>query len=351
MASQPLVSIIINNYNYDRFLTEAIDSALSQTYPNVEVIVVDDGSTDRSREMINGYGDRLTPVLKQNGGQASAFNAGFLVSQGDIIFFLDADDMLFPSAVARVVAIWQPNLAKIHFRLNVVNDQGISLGYSYPQGCHLAEGNICASLLSNHSYSTTPTSGKAFSRDALAQILPMPEVEFRIAADGYLTIAIPFYGQLAAIEEPLGAYRIHGNNGWAVSTIAGERFRRFVQYDKRTQQLLMQKAQEFGYDAPDDLEFRSFGSVWSRLISLRLEPKDHPIASDRAVFLMRQGVRSLWKYSSLNWQKRLIFSLWFVWVGLMPLPFAKPAIGWLFAPQSRPKVIGWTLTQLRTLVS
>lgn len=62
----PLVSIIINNYNYGRFLREAIDSALNQTYPHVEVIVVDDGSTDGSQEIITSYGDRVIPVLKEN---------------------------------------------------------------------------------------------------------------------------------------------------------------------------------------------------------------------------------------------------------------------------------------------
>src|SRR5712692_1029705 len=90
-------SIIINNCNYGQFLKAAIDSALSQTYLHKEVIVVDDGSTDNSREIIAGsYGSRIVPVLKENGGQASAFNAGFAVSRGEVVFFLDSDDMLLP---------------------------------------------------------------------------------------------------------------------------------------------------------------------------------------------------------------------------------------------------------------
>ena len=85
MESKPIVSIIINNYNYDRFLAEAIDSALNQTYPHVEIIVVDDGSTDNSRNIIADYGNRIVPVLKSNGGQACSFNEGFKASQGEII--------------------------------------------------------------------------------------------------------------------------------------------------------------------------------------------------------------------------------------------------------------------------
>src|ERR687885_1217665 len=87
-----LVSILICNYNYAQYVKEAIDSALNQTYSNTEVIVIDDGSTDNSREIIASYGDKIIPILKQNSGQASAFNVGFAISKGDIICFLDSDD-------------------------------------------------------------------------------------------------------------------------------------------------------------------------------------------------------------------------------------------------------------------
>ncbi len=103
MKHNPLVSLVINNYNYGRFLAEAIDSALKQTYPHTEVIVVDDGSTDNSRDITASYGDNISPVLKQNGGQASAFIAGFAASKGEIICFLDSDDMFLPEKVADIV--------------------------------------------------------------------------------------------------------------------------------------------------------------------------------------------------------------------------------------------------------
>src|SRR4051812_16040279 len=99
MERAPWASIIINNYNYGHFLRDAIDSALAQTYPCTEVIVVDDGSTDDSREVIAGYGQRVTAVFKENGGQASAFNAGFAASRGEVVVFLDADDTLLPNAM------------------------------------------------------------------------------------------------------------------------------------------------------------------------------------------------------------------------------------------------------------
>ena len=92
----PLVSVIIGNYNYGRFISEAIESALNQTYKNFELIVVDDGSTDNSREIIESYGDKLTAIFQENGGQGRAFNAGFAVSKGEIICFLDSDDYYYP---------------------------------------------------------------------------------------------------------------------------------------------------------------------------------------------------------------------------------------------------------------
>src|SRR5260370_8339525 len=121
--SNDLASVIVNNYNYERFLREAIDSALDQTYRNTEVIVVHDGSTDGWREIIASYGDRIIPVLKENGGQNSALNAGFSLSRGDVILFLDSDDVLFPTAVRTAIeAFSQPDVVKVHWPWGEWND-------------------------------------------------------------------------------------------------------------------------------------------------------------------------------------------------------------------------------------
>ena len=348
---KPKVSIIINNYNYDRFLAEAIDSALNQTYPCVETIVVDDGSTDNSRQIIAQYGDRLIPILQPNGKQAAAFNSGFARSTGEIIIFLDSDDYLFPQAVAEIVAVWQPNLAKVHYRLRVVDGAGESLGYSAPQGSSpLSSGKVWQTLLERGGYVSTPTSGNALNRQALTELFPIPD-EYKLTADDYLSFQVPFYGEVAAIEQPLGVYRVHDSNQWALATVTGDRFKRFVHHDLQNFALLTKKARELGYEIPADLEQRSIGRLWSRIISLRLNARSHPVQSDRSLRLIYQGIRSLWKYSSFNLPKRLFYSLWFIWVGLMPLSLAIPAISWLYAPQHRPKLISWTTTKLRTLMS
>lgn len=94
MDIQPLVSIIIPCYNCEQYVAEAIDSALGQTYQNIEVIVIDDGSTDNSPAVIRSYGDRLTFEQIQHQGACAARNRGLAISQGEYIQFLDADDLL-----------------------------------------------------------------------------------------------------------------------------------------------------------------------------------------------------------------------------------------------------------------
>lgn len=351
MDEKLLVSIIINNYNYDRFIAKAIDSALSQTYPHIEVIVVDDGSTDTSREIIAGYGDCLTPILQENGKQAAALNSGFAACHGDLILFLDSDDYLFPTAVERIVAAWQPGVGKVHYRLQVVDIESKPSGAYIPTiTAKLSCGEVWRQLLQTSGYVSTAMSGNAYSRIALTHVFPIPD-EYKTTADDYLMISTPFYGEVVSIEDPLASYRIHDSNQWALTSVSGSRFRRFVQHDLQNFMLLQQRAKEFGFEVPPDLEMRSFARLWSRLASLRLEPQAHPVPSDSSLQLIYWGFGSLWKFSEFNWQKRIIFSIWFLWVGLMPVSLAKLGITWLYAPHLRPKAIDRTLTRIRTLVS
>ena len=183
----PLVSIIIDNYNYGRFLKDAIDSALAQSYVKTEVIVVDDGSTDDSREIITSYANRVQPVLKPNGGQASAFNAGFAMSQGDVIFFLDSDDTLCRTAVESVLPLFkQPQVTKVHWPLWLVDEEGRRIGGTRP-GQRLLEGDLRDRVLQGgpSSCPSAPTSGNAWARWFLDEVLPVPEdvSYYRVCAD------------------------------------------------------------------------------------------------------------------------------------------------------------------------
>src|ERR1051326_1670993 len=95
----PLVSIVITSYNYERFLAEAISSALRQDYPNVEVVVVDDGSTDESVAVASSFPVRV--LARPHEGLAAAVAAGIAAANGDFIVHLNADDLLHPAFVSR----------------------------------------------------------------------------------------------------------------------------------------------------------------------------------------------------------------------------------------------------------
>jgi glycosyltransferase involved in cell wall biosynthesis len=225
-----LASIIINNYNYARFLREAVESALNQTYPHTEVIVVDDGSTDASREIISSYGDRIIPILKRNGGQNSALNAGFSASRGNVILLLDSDDTLLPTAVeAASEALAEQDVVKVHWPWVEWNDSSRETGRiwwkSLPdvdlRDLLLREGpNVLAGHL---------PSGNAYARGFLENIFPLPDVccdpgcspsnaerawAARPGPDLYLAALAPLYGLVKEIAQPQACYRMHGANGY-----------------------------------------------------------------------------------------------------------------------------------------
>jgi glycosyltransferase involved in cell wall biosynthesis len=239
MSERRLASIVVNNFNYRRFLREAVDSALAQSYPHTEVIVVDDGSTDGSWEIIQTYGDRVKGLRQENGGQASAFNTGFAHSRGDVLLFLDADDVLLPTAVEHALAALGPTDAKVHWPLWVIDSDARRTGTLLPTA-PLPEGELRDVLvdLGPDSYQTSPTSGNAWSRHFLRQVLPAPEPEYRQGADGYLLNLAPWFGPIRRLAGPEGCYRVHGGNQFWCAALDERTERSLVRYDRRCRTLV-----------------------------------------------------------------------------------------------------------------
>ncbi|VXD11297.1 putative glucosyltransferase [Planktothrix serta PCC 8927] len=214
----PLVSILINNYNYGRFLTEAIDSALNQTYSNLEVIVVDDGSTDDSRSIIANYQQKIIPILKENGGQATAFNVGFAASQGEIICFLDSDDLFEPQKIAEIVQIFEQNpevgwcFHPLTYVGEPINTEVLET-ITGTEGIYDLRDSIQRGKLKGKLSFGTATSAMSMKRSLLEKILPMPEV-IKITSDDYIKYLALGLTPGFVLLKKLALQRIHGNNAY-----------------------------------------------------------------------------------------------------------------------------------------
>jgi glycosyltransferase involved in cell wall biosynthesis len=224
MKSKPLVTIIINNYNYAKFVGEAIESALAQTYDRVEVVVVDDGSTDASRGVIARYGDRIVAVMKENGGQASAFNAGFAASTGEIICFLDSDDLFLPAKVSEVADRFDRN-PEIGWCFDPVQEFDSRSGERRAPSAITSTGKWDARAMTaagKQPFVRTATSGLSFRTETLARILPMPEI-IRITSDNYIKHVALGLKEGWMLSQALSLQRIHGDNAYTKRVEGKER--------------------------------------------------------------------------------------------------------------------------------
>jgi glycosyltransferase involved in cell wall biosynthesis len=219
MAEEPLVSILMSNYNYGQYISEAVDSVLRQTYARLELVVCDDGSTDRSCEVIEAYrrqDRRITLICKQNGGQASGYNAAFRASRGEVVCFLDSDDVCLPTKIERIVEAFRanPQAGFAGHKLIRVNERRRRIGIS-PLLAQMPSDWQGDYVLKNAGFLEylAPGGGLSLRREIAARIFPLPE-EGPISnyGDGPLMRLAPLMTHLIAIDEGLAEWRCHGSN-------------------------------------------------------------------------------------------------------------------------------------------
>jgi hypothetical protein len=205
---------VIGCYQQGHLLPQALDSVLAQSEPAAELIVVDDGSTDTTSEVIERYGDRVVSVRQRNLGQAAASRVGFERTSSDVVVFLDADDQLADTALAELAPVWDaPDVVHAHFPLRLRRPDGSELGW-YPGAESLDEGDIWPSIATSGRYVTVPSSGHAYRRRAIAPLFPLDEQRFRLGADGPLYSLVGLSGRTVAVPRALGFYGVHGANQW-----------------------------------------------------------------------------------------------------------------------------------------
>lgn len=342
------VSIVVLNYNYARFVDQAIRSALSQTYAHCEVIVVDNGSTDNSLEVVQGFGSQVRLVRQAtNIGQGQGYNLGFEAARGEWIIWLDADDLLDPDAMATCMALARADTAKVQFPLRLVDAQAQPLGGEVPFLRH--QGDVVPLIRRFGHYAGPPGSGNLYRRSAVAPYFPVPPQDWPICTDTVPFITAPFHGRVVDTGRALGSYRLHGkaapnapgytgnysvNMAHEVRLNAGSRDKSLA---------LLRNCSGIDVQGP----FLTLPAhVRHRIISWRTAPELHPFAEDNAASLLRLMGDSLRECPGYRAAERLALRAWATGVLYLPRPLAmrlmsttraSPALVWLNKLPRRPQ--------------
>ncbi|MBB3226414.1 glycosyltransferase involved in cell wall biosynthesis [Luteibacter sp. Sphag1AF] len=218
--AQLTFSVVVTNYNYRDFVVEAVNSALAQSRAPLEVIVVDDGSTDGSLELLGEhYGNdaRVRLITGPNGGQLAAFQRGLAQAAGDVVCFLDADDRWSTHYLRELAAVFDTR-ADIDFVFSDVQLIGNESGrQGYADEAQDIGYTVLATWVRGHWYGA-PTSALALRRTLANRVLDLPPdfvAQWRISADNCLVFGASVLGAKKYFL-PTGQvdYRIHGRNGW-----------------------------------------------------------------------------------------------------------------------------------------
>jgi glycosyltransferase involved in cell wall biosynthesis len=293
---KPLVSIIINNYNYGCFIRKAIESAITQTYQNIEVIIVDDGSTDESRDIIGEYRSRCILILKENGGQASAFNVGIAAAKGEYILLLDSDDYIYPDAIDVCVKLFPKGYSRIFFNLDLIDGENKPINGKRGENVFQNfDGNVFKALAENDIFAVVPTSGNFFEASKLKKVLPIPENEYKICADIFLFIRTAHNGPVRSVDRRLGAYRIHGSNNFCPksSSFSKNRIKNQVENIYKNKELIEEGCKKEGYGYSFKIIEKNFvvlNTLFAAYVMKIDTPKNYPLSiSD----LLRLSIRFL----------------------------------------------------------
>ena len=321
-----LVSIVITSFNYAAYIRGTVESALAQTHPDVEVICVDDGSTDASPAILASFGDRITTILKPNGGQGSAMNAGFAASRGEVVLFLDSDDLLDPLCAASVSDHWKDAFSSLHFGIAFIDGQGratepparSSLASEFPSG------DLKERALGHGGIGHPPTTANAFSRRFLARVMPMPEADWRTHPDVYLCFLAALHGEVGRIDQVLCSYRLHQSAGSTTidGRVAPDRLRRFVTLRLAADRALRREAVTLGLAmGVEPIERRPF--FLKDLLAWRKLQPDAPAGGGELLCLPLAGiwrrlVRETVRSSSLGISRKAFYLAWSSAVAVAP---------------------------------
>jgi len=218
--SKPYVSVLIDTYNHEHFIAQAITSVLDQdmAMEEVEIFVVDDGSADRTPEIVRGFEPRVRLLRKVNGGQASAFNAGIAECHGDIVAFLDGDDWWAPGKLRRVLEEMErnPDAGVVGNGITEVFDNGDEQSEVLHEALRFRINSLEGARIFRRRKSQLGTSRMTVRAEILRKILPIPE-SIIIEADEYIFTLAAALSEVSIVGEALTFYRIHAGNMFLIA--------------------------------------------------------------------------------------------------------------------------------------
>jgi glycosyltransferase involved in cell wall biosynthesis len=299
----PLISIVLNNYNYGKYVGKAIESALAQTYDNVEVVIVDDGSSDNSKEVITSFAIEKT-YFKENGGQVSAQNLGFEKSTGDIVIFLDSDDYLYPELCTTLAKNYSPNIMMYPYKLRICDENGIESHDEMPRA-GLILNDHCQHLMKYGYMPISPMSGVAYHRDFLSQVFPFDEIKWNNSIDHYLSFTAPFFGEVLVLNQPLGGYRMGHMSISQHPLISFPKFRLNLLYSTYYAEAIASLAfKHFNKNIAVETLLSAYH--WkNRFFSYVLSPDKHPFKQDNRFTLITRSIAQFIKADDIELPKRV----------------------------------------------
>jgi glycosyltransferase involved in cell wall biosynthesis len=337
-------SIVVTSHDHEPFLRHAIESALQQTRAGVEVVVVDDGSRDGSPRVIEGYGRAVRAVFQEHRGQAWAMAAGLHASAGDVVLFLDSDDILYPDALARLTACFRPSVAKAQGRLDLMDAAGRRLGRQTPPMA-LPSGDLVPMVLEHGWYPAPPTSGNAFARATLETLLPVPGDYSRIAtaegrrsvSDHYLSILGALTGEVVSVTEPVGAYRVRAHQRPRDVAAHLADVRRIIERADALVSMLRRWAEARGRVLSPALDLGTPNRAKMRLVSLLLDPAGHPVPGDTRWRLLAAGLAATWTVPWSSTRLRATQSVGLLALATLPRAALVPVLSLALLDHERPR--------------
>ena len=263
-STNPAVTVLVDTFNHERFIEAAILSVLAQDFPaaETEILVVDDGSTDKTPEIVRKFGSRVRLIRKKNGGQASAFNVGISEARGEIVAFLDGDDWWARNKLSRATeylatrrevgvlghGIYQVDTVLGHTR-EILPIKSREISFASMEGTTFFRQMMCF----------FGTSRLVIRKEIAQRVLPIPE-SIVIEADEFLAIMSIAYSRAVLLLDPLTYYRLHEDNLYQIRS-----------GDCRKLARMRTAIEALAHELPTRLKLASIGSEQIELLVHTLE--------------------------------------------------------------------------------